>query len=791
MKSLCAKQGVNSIEPLLESHLSFGPFIRSLKERAENTTDIRGTFYKYIIEKFEANPATMQPIACTEDLAQYKEYVDLVIAAIFPVTSDPEKDIYGLGVPARLELFYYSDRLKQLFAKGTDQLMVATPEETSLEKVKHDKLTRLYKMIIERLYHFPVSYLNEIIHPVDIPESGLKKYIKLNVDTRFVEIKANGELPPLDYKEFCTQQLPVEVLMDILPLSLFRLEGFVIWTVEDVTQEEVLNHVKDLVLNMEQDNEGGSYELLDTIFPTLLDKRDTSAHLVPFPKINGTSVLEEQFCYTDTILGIMGNRKQQRLLFQQLLDYATQHPYPLVVPDVNEASIQPYPFLKHLPHKGIRSFILCPILHQDELLGVLELASPKENDFTQDTIGRLQAAYPLLVLLLNRSIALLNGRINRVIKEQFTALQPSVEWKFTDAAWQYLSTPELERKDIGNITFDEVYPLYGAIDIRNSSIQQGNAIREDLLEQLQLVKKTLDQVSKAIHLPLLEELQYKNDSLLNAISTNLQAGEDLKVNEFVDYEIAPVLQHLYESNASLKPVLNQYFSRVDKTEGHVYNHRREYEESLAKVNTVISQYLEKERHSIQQSFPCYFEKYRTDGIEYTIYIGQSIAYEKKFDLLYLRNLRLWQLTSMAQIARITHQLSPELKVPLKTTQLLLMHSSPITISFRNDERRFDVEGAYNIRYEIIKKRIDKVHIKGSSERLTQPGTIAIVFSYGREMEEYRKYIAFLQDKKILKPGLEILDLEELQGVSGLKALRVHVNLEEAVVPAVEGVSIAK
>ena len=186
--------------------------------------------------------------------------------------------------------------------------------------------------------------------------------------------------------------------------------------------------------------------------------------------------------------------------------------------------------------------------------------------------------------------------------------------------------------------------------------------------------------------------------------------------------------------------------------------------------------LEKERGYIQQSFPCYFEKYRTDGVEYTIYIGQSIAHEKKFDNLYLRNLRLWQLSSMAHIAKLTHKLNPKLKVPLETTQLILMHSSPITISFRSDERRFDVEGAYNIRYEIIKKRIDKVHVKDTGERLTQPGSIAMVYSYVREMEELKKYITFLQSKNILEPEIEELELEELQGVSGLKALRVKVNL---------------
>ena len=155
----------------------------------------------------------------------------------------------------------------------------------------------------------------------------------------------------------------------------------------------------------------------------------------------------------------------------------------------------------------------------------------------------------------------------------------------------------------------------------------------------------------------------------------------------------------------------------------------------------------------------------------------EVAEASGFDHLYLRNLRLWQLSSMAHIARLTQQLGAKLKVPLQTTQMILMHSAPITISFRSDERRFDVEGAYNVRYEIIKKRIDKVHVKDTGERLTQPGTIAMVYSYVREMEELKKYVTFLQSKKILLPEIEMLDLEELQGVSGLKALRVKVNMD--------------
>src|ERR1700749_3308782 len=113
-----------------------------------------------------------------------------------------------------------------------------------------------------------------------------------------------------------------------------------------------------------------------------------------------------------------------------------------------------------------------------------------------------------------------------------------------------------------------------------------------------------------------------------------------------------------------------------------------------------------------------------------------------FDVLYLKNIRLWQLQSMAEIARLTYSLTEQMSRPLQTTQLIFIHSNPIDISFRNDERRFDVEGAYNIRYEVVKKRIDKVLIAGTIERLTQPGKIAMVYSNPGEAAEYHEYVKY-------------------------------------------------
>jgi hypothetical protein len=174
---------------------------------------------------------------------------------------------------------------------------------------------------------------------------------------------------------------------------------------------------------------------------------------------------------------------------------------------------------------------------------------------------------------------------------------------------------------------------------------------------------------------------------------------------------------------------------------------------------------------------------RTDGVDYLIYVGQSLMEKGSFSDLYLRDLRLWQIRLAAGMAWHTHQLKSTLPVPLDTAHLILIQNTPVNIRFRYDEKRFDVDGAYDVRYEIIKSRLDKASVKGTGERLTQPGTVAVVFSHPEEEAEIRRHIAFLGGQGILTNETETLEIEDLPGVHGLMALRAGINLDN---PAVWG-----
>ncbi len=226
----------------------------------------------------------------------------------------------------------------------------------------------------------------------------------------------------------------------------------------------------------------------------------------------------------------------------------------------------------------------------------------------------------------------------------------------------------------------------------------------------------------------------------------------------------------------MSKAIDKYNFTIEDKLGFVYKRRKSFEESASIINNMIANYLDMEQEKIQDIFPHYYERYKTDGVDHNIYIGSSLVEDKQFNKIYLKNLRLWQLIVMCEIIRKCEIIKKDLPVPLETAHLILVQDSTLSIKFRYDEKKFDVDGAYNIRYEIMKKRIDKAEIKGSGERLTQPGKIAIVFSQNSESQEYLGYIEYLQSNDYLEGTVEELQLEELQGIQGLKALRVSINL---------------
>jgi hypothetical protein len=331
--------------------------------------------------------------------------------------------------------------------------------------------------------------------------------------------------------------------------------------------------------------------------------------------------------------------------------------------------------------------------------------------------------------------------------------------------------------DMEAILFEGVHPLYGLADIRGSSVQRGLAIQADLLTQLRLAAAVVHAAGQVRPRPALDELGYRIDKHIAQIERNLNSGDEVRIIAFLRAHVESLFDYLGEFGRDVHARIDAYRSALDARLGTVYRQRRLFEDSVTRIAEAISSQLDREEQAAQDMFPHYFEKQKTDGVDYQIYVGASLLEDGRFDPMCLKNLRLWQLMLTCGIAVRAHRLRDELPVPLETTHLILVQHTPLSIRFRFDEKRFDVDGAYDIRYEIVKKRIDKALVAGTNERVTQPGKIAIVYSQPAEAQEYRSYIEYLENLGYLTGDVEECALGELQGVQGLQALRVTVDLD--------------
>jgi hypothetical protein len=393
---------------------------------------------------------------------------------------------------------------------------------------------------------------------------------------------------------------------------------------------------------------------------------------------------------------------------------------------------------------------------------------------------KLREVLPLFSMAINRSMEELNTRVQAVIKEQCTAIHPTVEWRFRRAALDWMQyRKEGVVTEMEPIVFDGIYPLYGVSDIRGSSTHRSAAIRADLVAHLRLAQDILRLGYGTRPLPILDELAYHVGKKIAHLEMELAAGDEIAILDFLRRDVEPLFNHMRGFGTDVEEKIQAYWAAIDPRMGTLYRCRKAFDESVTLINETLSTYLDAEEEKAQAMFPHYFEKHKSDGVEFGIYIGSSLVEHGTFDTLYLNNLRLWQLMVMCGMARQVEGLKDRLPVPLEVAHLLLVQHTPLAIRFRFDEKRFDIDGAYNMRYEIVKKRIDKARIRNTHERLTQPGTLAIVYSQAKEAMEYREYIEYLQMAGYLTPGIEEVELEDQEGAQGLRALRVTVAMQTA------------
>jgi len=727
-----------------------------------------------IRQQLESVPGLRQPLDDLTILEHHQGLIDLLMTVVFP-PAFWESDCAAAFVPFKFDIVYATPAFKTLFGEGqefTSRLNV-NPQEWEWGKTLKANI-----FILREVYGLDLDWEFPLVTRSRCPKTGLDRFFNISLDPKFLEIKPLKEprvLTEEDRARLLANVTDLAVWRELIPPEDFEIQGFGVFRATDVTAHKMISALRADLFEEEAIFQRDGFASLQEKLQIYLQERDIELGLLAIreeqifllplaqkqPEKSCSCVLEHTAAYQKS--------EFQGSIFTRAMDRRE----PLVIED-----LQNYPERTILEQgklqKGYRSIYVAPLQYQDRLLGVLTLLSTRPGALNALNTALLHPVLPLFAVALNRSLEQLNQRIQTVIKEECTAIHPSVEWRFQKAALNYIQSKEEGVSGLEPIIFEQVHPLFGVSDIRMSSDHRNAAIQADLIEHFQLVKDIIQLAHEHRPLPILDSFIHRIGKQIKGLKVGLQAGDESTKLYFIQQVIEPIFGHLETFGPLVQEKIAAYRNSLDFQTRTIYRSRRKFEESLKLINETVATFLDQEEDKAQGYFPHYFEKRKTDGVEHTIYIGASMVEDGKFCPMYLRNLRLWQLMVMCEVVRLTEVQREKLSVPLETTHLILVQDSPLSIRFSPDERHFEVEGAYDIRHEIIKKRIDKAMIKGTSERLTQPGKIAIVYSNRQEAAEYLEYIDYLQAAGFLRDEMEDVELQDLQGAQGLSALRVTV-----------------
>ncbi len=764
--------------------LSLAPLITFWTQLSAYHEFGRGPIPGLVREKAREAPELAGVIDDLSVIGKHQTFVDLMMTALFPPAFWEQE--YGAALfPLELRAFYATPPFRRSLMNedGTLQGRASFLQKRSVDPaMSAERLWLAYELILERVYGLELGGdVPVMMFTTTDPVTGLDQHFRLQFDWRFVDVQVVGPKPPLPdgvRQELAAGRIDSEKLRLMLPPDRFVLRGFMIVKAVDVTDQEVLSSLKRDLIDKDSIVSSSHFLGLQAKLRTFFRRPDLRLGLAAVEGdrvlvLNDASSHEQACIFADSAHHTTAE------FTGSLYERAVVQDQPVVIEDLvaypGRTSVE-----EELIQSGVRTFICAPLHYQDRVIGTMELVSDRVGDLNATHLPKLQEVLPLFSMAVQRSVEELNSRVQTVINEQCTAIHPTVEWRFRKAV---LNAFERQRgsasvvTELEPIVFEGVYPLFGLADIRGSSTQRGRAIQTDLLQQLRLARAVIESASATRPGPALDELVFRIDSRAAQIERGLNSSDEIGVITFLRTQVEGLLDHLETFGAGVRERIAAYRAGLDPRLGTVYHRRRMFEESVTAIAESISSYLEQEQQVAQGMFPHYFEKQKTDGVDYQIYVGAALLENGHVDPLCLKNLRLWQLMITCGMAVRAHQLRDRLPIPLETTHLILVQHAPLSIRFRFDEKRFDVDGAYDIRYEIMKKRIDKALIEGTTERVTQPGKVALIYSQPGEAQEYRAYIEYLESLGYLTAGVEQLDLEELQGVQGLRALRVQVALD--------------
>ncbi|MEM6802072.1 MAG: hypothetical protein AAF696_11755, partial [Bacteroidota bacterium] len=560
----------NSIFPY-GSVLSFDLLIDHWKQLAESENLADSILAKEILTRLDKAPELIGRIENPELLERHRDLVDLMISGLFPTLRDELNHMGIVAYPFAYNYVYKSEAVKQVMAS---KFTSATFGE-SFEEMHRQKVVNAGLCILNEFYGQNIEVDMAMMFSLTEEDSGLVTYYKGKVDTTYVQIKAKGpvkELSQQQIQELTNNVEDVSLWLDYLPPESFEFVGVVQVSMTDITEEQSFNNLK---LSLLQKNAVADRENLKSIELQMRNYLN-SPNLKLGVAGKGYGPGDEFGITTGLWNGLVPMKTEYfeepkaKAIYYQVLESGRITVFDDLSKIPNASLV-----VKDMLNSGIKGLILAPLLDENgTMVGMLELGSPGNCGFHAVKTAKLKEILPAFTVAVHRAIEEKANDVEVLIKQKYTSIHPSVEWRFIQAANELINRRQLnpDHDTPEPISFKDVYPLYGQSDIVGSSSKRNKAIQKDLIANLELLHNMLSPIEICNGFPLIGVYNFRIGKFIDSLKKNVNSGDEVRITEFLTEEIHPLLNNIAKQNPEFDKTILAYQQELDPEMRVVYTH---------------------------------------------------------------------------------------------------------------------------------------------------------------------------------------------------------------------------
>lgn len=144
-------------------------------------------------------------------------------------------------------------------------------------------------------------------------------------------------------------------------------------------------------------------------------------------------------------------------------------------------------------------------------------------------------------------------------------------------------------------------------------------------EHIQLAKRTLMHIHHSQAIPIADYYVIQLETFEAKVRNALNSGDETEIIDCIRTNIEPLFKYIEANAPELSGAVNAYYQELCPTLGIYYRERKKFEDSVTMLNDTIAAFIDQEDAEAQRIFPHYFEKYKTDGVEFDMYVGDSLV----------------------------------------------------------------------------------------------------------------------------------------------------------------------